>query len=824
MKYFRIGLILFLLTLLSCSEENTEIALRIELGSLNPQDIPNRLILKGEVEGEEKFSREYDVKESDFPFDILITSESGVEYVMTFDVRAYNSDRLVAEVSTTAKFIKHKRVNVTVVLKGVTPQDAGYDISELPDRTELPDITEDIVKDVLNGDEESDILTPHAGSDAEPAGDTGICPFGYMECDNNPLNGCETNILSDKKNCGYCKNECTLDNAESDCVHGECKVVKCSSGFENCDNKDENGCEANLSKDPHHCGDCSTDCGDNSECNNKSCGCALGFGNCDTLWSNGCETDLSNNDSHCGRCNNPCPYRTHCVNSKCVCDEGFGDCDGNANNGCEASINTDKDNCGECGKKCELQNVKNAFCKDKSCDYDECLIEYTDADKDRTNGCETWSYFPKVYTTVEEDNYLFFIYAFNNSYFVSFIVQNSSTKEMKTIISKLDRNGDFIWSKSYDGIIFVKNIHYLNGYIYIFGEMRDKTLSNPKLLVLKITETGNVNESFTIDGLTDFILNRVSYSTDGKILLCGELNESGHKKGFFITIDNNGSINAKKIYLEQNPDYNISIYDCMVFDNKYIITANKIVFQVGSTVMKGYILLFDNDLSLMKSLTLSNELNISFKIMSINPFNKIIIGGTNYKAVANTFNSIILAKIFINGSNIIFEGTKNFYCPNRNLNLNRIINVGSTFYSIIFSEIPDGMSIKDPKTHIIKNDGDLNLVKSRVFYSDLFYYGVPFGMLNLLESYNNRVLTNLFPIISGSPINSMMIELDEDLIINAKCPTDFLYDFNLESTDISLNFVSEPFVTETINMTLSPVNLQINDYQSIQSNTYCNKK
>jgi len=195
MKYFRIGLILFLLTLLSCSEENTEIALRIELGSLNPQDIPNRLILKGEVEREEKFSREYDVKESDFPFDILITSESGVEYAMTFDVRAYNSDRLVAEVLTTAKFVKHKRVNVTVVLKGVTPQDAGYDISELPDRTELPDITEDIVKDVINGDEESDISTPDAGSDAEPAGDTGICPFGYMECDNNPSNGCETNIL-----------------------------------------------------------------------------------------------------------------------------------------------------------------------------------------------------------------------------------------------------------------------------------------------------------------------------------------------------------------------------------------------------------------------------------------------------------------------------------------------------------------------------------------------------------------------------------------------------------------------------------------------------
>jgi len=51
---------------------------------------------------------------------------------------------------------------------------------------------------------------------------------------------------SDPANCGSCGFACDLPNATSSCVGGKCSLEACLQGWENCDQKAANGCEANT--------------------------------------------------------------------------------------------------------------------------------------------------------------------------------------------------------------------------------------------------------------------------------------------------------------------------------------------------------------------------------------------------------------------------------------------------------------------------------------------------------------------------------------------------------------------------------------------------
>ncbi|WP_426734824.1 CARDB domain-containing protein [Myxococcus faecalis] len=70
--------------------------------------------------------------------------------------------------------------------------------------------------------------------------------------------------------------------------------------------------------------------------------CPPGTADCDGRSSNGCEADLTANPNHCGTCGNSCqdgPYADGvCVAATCgqTCVPGYYDCDGKASNGCES--------------------------------------------------------------------------------------------------------------------------------------------------------------------------------------------------------------------------------------------------------------------------------------------------------------------------------------------------------------------------------------------------------------------------------------------------------------------------------------------------------
>lgn len=215
------------------------------------------------------------------------------------------------------------------------------------------------------------------------------CNAGFANCDGNQANGCETNTASDSSNCGGCGANCALPNAPPVCSGGRCVVAACSSGFADCDGSAATGCESNLGSDRLNCGGCGVACGSSQTCVAGRCACHVGQTACGTVC-----VDLQADVSNCGTCGRRCVLTsatTACASGTCaitMCMPGFADCDGFAASGCETNIVTDPTNCGGCGIRCSSPNAT-ASCSGGSCGRGTCLPGFADCDGFAVNGCET---------------------------------------------------------------------------------------------------------------------------------------------------------------------------------------------------------------------------------------------------------------------------------------------------------------------------------------------------------------------------------------------------------------------------------------------------
>ncbi|AKU98410.1 hypothetical protein AKJ09_05074 [Labilithrix luteola] len=57
------------------------------------------------------------------------------------------------------------------------------------------------------------------------------CLPGWGDCDGNPKNGCETNLMVSDGHCGACGNRCDTQ-AGQPCVEGQCAMKECDAGIE----------------------------------------------------------------------------------------------------------------------------------------------------------------------------------------------------------------------------------------------------------------------------------------------------------------------------------------------------------------------------------------------------------------------------------------------------------------------------------------------------------------------------------------------------------------------------------------------------------------
>jgi hypothetical protein len=227
------------------------------------------------------------------------------------------------------------------------------------------------------------------------------CTAGHADCNGVHADGCEVNLTNDGGNCGTCGHSCSISGTGTQCVGSTCVVTGCSAGYGDCDGNLGNGCETNTQTSMANCGACGSVCAlanASSTCAGGNCNlvaCNTGYDNCDGNAANGCEANLNTSLANCGGCGKACAPANgtgSCSGGSCSvagCVSGFQNCNGVASDGCEINITNDAGNCGACGNNCA--NViphSTVTCSSNSCNFTGCLAGYYNLDGNAANGCE----------------------------------------------------------------------------------------------------------------------------------------------------------------------------------------------------------------------------------------------------------------------------------------------------------------------------------------------------------------------------------------------------------------------------------------------------
>jgi len=151
---------------------------------------------------------------------------------------------------------------------------------------------------------------------APPIADAGACPRDRADCNDEPADGCETD-LSSVSSCGECGVACPMG---ASCVRGaEGLRCECADPLLACE-----GACVDIRADVDHCGGCRRPCFRDdhgrlacvaSECRVIDCG--DNYADCNRDPSDGCEQTLASSD-HCGSCGVSCPGAAICVAGACA--------------------------------------------------------------------------------------------------------------------------------------------------------------------------------------------------------------------------------------------------------------------------------------------------------------------------------------------------------------------------------------------------------------------------------------------------------------------------------------------------------------------------
>jgi serine/threonine protein kinase len=101
--------------------------------------------------------------------------------------------------------------------------------------------------------------------------DVAVCHQGFQDCDGDGSNGCEANVRTDPDNCGDCGRKCLpIPHAERGC--GDvCTIWRCATGFRDCNTRVGDGCEVDILNDRRNCGHCGQVCAGGRKCRQGAC-------------------------------------------------------------------------------------------------------------------------------------------------------------------------------------------------------------------------------------------------------------------------------------------------------------------------------------------------------------------------------------------------------------------------------------------------------------------------------------------------------------------------------------------------------------------------
>jgi hypothetical protein len=192
---------------------------------------------------------------------------------------------------------------------------------------------------------------------------------------------------------------CDPKNAKASQCQGEatgftCGYDACKAGYLDCDGNLSNGCETPVGAD--HCGDCGTSCSNTQKpfCgpDPAHAGAFACLGSCPptTTACQGACVDTTTSTENCGGCGKLCDqvgFTASCVASKCVftCPNGTHACGAK----CVSAIDTSAcgPNCLPCPSDPAIHVL--ATCNTEGTCGTICETGYHDCDGNSTNGCET---------------------------------------------------------------------------------------------------------------------------------------------------------------------------------------------------------------------------------------------------------------------------------------------------------------------------------------------------------------------------------------------------------------------------------------------------
>lgn len=178
----------------------------------------------------------------------------------------------------------------------------------------------------------------HADAGGEASRDTGIDAVRNDAADGSLP--CSPDLLTDPRNCGACRNDCTALPGVSSairCLAGVCDLAAgCAAGRGHCTATASDGCETDVAS-PANCGACGTVCSEPT----PLCSAIVSDGGAPGhACSNGCTaatptrcamacTNTQTDPAHCGNCTTLCPPSAHataiCAVGACglACDTGY---------------------------------------------------------------------------------------------------------------------------------------------------------------------------------------------------------------------------------------------------------------------------------------------------------------------------------------------------------------------------------------------------------------------------------------------------------------------------------------------------------------------
>jgi hypothetical protein len=70
------------------------------------------------------------------------------------------------------------------------------------------------------------------------------CNPGFVNCDGDAGNGCETHLDTSVEHCGLCGNHCAIAGAHAACEAGTCVIDRCDPPYADCNGDPADGCES----------------------------------------------------------------------------------------------------------------------------------------------------------------------------------------------------------------------------------------------------------------------------------------------------------------------------------------------------------------------------------------------------------------------------------------------------------------------------------------------------------------------------------------------------------------------------------------------------